>query len=114
MADTGSGTVLVTRSATHQRTIFDPGEWPIKTPAHSPLPLAIQQAAATVFGKPPVVSGLSAEGTILRHVAMPLVLTGFSNADCNLHAPNEKIRVADYIRGIKYAAAIMHEFATIE
>jgi acetylornithine deacetylase/succinyl-diaminopimelate desuccinylase-like protein len=92
-------------------TTFGPGEWPIKTAANSPLPLAVQRAATTVFGKPPVVSGLSAEGTILRHVAMPLVLTGFSNADCNLHAPDENIKSADYIRGIKYAAAIMQEFA---
>jgi hypothetical protein len=47
----------------------------------------------------------------LRHVAMPLVLTGFSNADCNPDAPDENIKLADYTRGIKYAAAIMQEFA---
>ena len=58
-----------------------------------------------------LVPGLSAAGTILRHVPMPLVLTGFSNADCNLHAPNENIVLDDYIRGIKYAAAIYAEFA---
>ncbi len=38
-----------------------------------------------------MVLGLSAEGTILRHVPMPLVLTGFANADCNLHTPDENI-----------------------
>lgn len=90
---------------------FGPGEWPIKTPPDAPVAGAIERAAARIFGAPPLVMGLSAEGTILRHVPMPLVLTGFSNADCNLHAPNENIVVDDYIRGIKYAAAIYAEFA---
>lgn len=90
---------------------FGPGEWPVKTPPEAPVARAIERAAARVFGAPPLVMGLSAEGTILRHVPMPLVLTGFSNADCNLHAPNENITLADYLRGIKYAAAIYAEFA---
>jgi acetylornithine deacetylase/succinyl-diaminopimelate desuccinylase-like protein len=90
---------------------FGPGEWPVKTPPEAPVAGAIERAAARVFGAPPLVMGLSAEGTILQHVPMPLVLTGFSNADCNLHAPNENIVVDDYIRGIKYAAAIYAEFA---
>ncbi|MFN8513985.1 MAG: M20/M25/M40 family metallo-hydrolase [Thermomicrobiales bacterium] len=90
---------------------FGPGEWPVKTQPDAPVAEAIERAAARVFGAPPLVMGLSAEGTILQHVAMPLVLTGFSNADCNLHAPNENIVLDDYIRGIKYAAAIYAEFA---
>ena len=90
---------------------FGPGEWPIKTPPDAPIAGAIERAAARIFGSPPLVMGLSAEGTILQHVPMPLVLTGFSNADCNLHAPNENIVLDDYIRGIQYAATIYAEFA---
>ncbi len=59
-----------------------------------------------------MVLGLSAEGTILRHVPMPLVLTGFANADCNLHTPDENIVLNDYLRGIAYAATIYAEFAS--
>jgi acetylornithine deacetylase/succinyl-diaminopimelate desuccinylase-like protein len=92
-------------------TTFGPGEWPVKTSPHAALAVAVQQAATSIFDRAPVVTGLSAEGTILQHVAMPLVLTGFANADCNLHAPDENIRITDYIRGIKYAAAIMEKFA---
>lgn len=91
---------------------YGPGEWPIKTPPEAPVARAIARAAAHTFGKPPVVMGLSAEGTILRHVPMPLVLTGFSNADCNLHAPDENIVLDDYLRGIAYAATIYAEFAS--
>ena len=53
---------------------------------------------------------MSAEGTILKHVWIPCVLTGFAQPDCNLHAPNENIHLDHYIRGIKYAAAIMARF----
>lgn len=91
---------------------YGPGEWPIKTPPEAPIARAIERAATRCFGSPPITMGLSAEGTILRHVPMPLVLTGFANADCNLHAPDENIVIDDYIRGIKYAATIFAEFAT--
>ena len=92
---------------------YGPGEWPIKTPPEAPIARAIERAATRCFGSPPITMGLSAEGTILRHVPMPLVLTGFANADCNLHAPDENIVLDDYIRGIKYAATIFAEFASI-
>jgi hypothetical protein len=58
----------------------------------------------------PVINGVSAEGTILKHVWMPTVLTGFAQPDCNLHAPDESIDLAYYIKGVKYAAAIMWEY----
>ena len=57
------------------------------------------------------VNGVSAEGTILKHVWMPTVLTGFANPGANLHAPDENIHVENYIKGIKYAAAIMENFS---
>lgn len=65
-----------------------------------------------VYGEMPIVNGVSVEGTILKHVWIPCVLTGFANPGANLHAPNENIRVKDYIQGIKYAATIMEEFGT--
>ena len=67
-------------------------------------------AATTVYGEIPIVNGVSAEGTILRHVWIPCVLTGFANPGANLHAPDENIHVDKYLQGIKYAAAIMEHF----
>ena len=51
-----------------------------------------------VFGAPPVVNGVSAEGTI-SSMWMPTVLTGFAQPDCNLHAPDESIDLEHYIKG---------------
>lgn len=85
-------------------------EPPYKISVREDISQAIIRAAETVFGAPPVINGVSAEGTILKHVWMPTVLTGFAQPDCNLHAPDENIDLEHYIKGIKYAAAIMWEY----
>jgi acetylornithine deacetylase/succinyl-diaminopimelate desuccinylase-like protein len=86
-------------------------EPPYKISVKEDISQAIIRAAELVYGKPPVVNGVSAEGTILKHVWMPTVLTGFASPDCNLHAPNENIGVDTLVQGIKYAAAILWEYS---
>ena len=76
----------------------------------SAIAQAIIRAAESVFGQVPFVQGVTAEGTIISHVPMPTVLTGFGPIKANLHAPTDNITVADYIRRIKYAATIMEEY----
>jgi acetylornithine deacetylase/succinyl-diaminopimelate desuccinylase-like protein len=90
---------------------FDAAEPPYKISVKEDISQAIIKAAEEVFGEKPVVNGVSAEGTILKHVWMPTVLTGFANPGANLHAPDENIHVENYIKGIKYAAAIMENFS---
>ena len=89
---------------------FDGAEPPYKISVQEDISQAIIAAAHEVFGEPPVVNGVSAEGAILRHVWIPCVLTGFANTGANLHAPDENIEISRYMRGIKYAAAIMEHF----
>ena len=85
-------------------------EDPYKISAREDISRSIIAAAHEVYGEPPIVNGVSAEGAILKHVWIPCVLTGFANPGCNLHAPDENIHVDKYIQGIKYAAAIMEHF----
>lgn len=85
-------------------------EPPYKISVKEPMAQAVIAAAMQVYGELPIVNGVSAEGTILKHVWIPCVLTGFANPGANLHAPNENIHIDHYIKGIKYAAAIMSEF----
>ncbi|MDP3959406.1 MAG: M20/M25/M40 family metallo-hydrolase [Pseudorhodobacter sp.] len=89
---------------------FDQAEPPYKIGAGEDIAKAIIAAAYEVYGEPPIVNGVSAEGAILKHVWIPCVLTGFANPGCNLHAPDENIHIDKYIKGIKYAAAIMEHF----
>ena len=85
-------------------------EPPYKISVKESMAQAVIEAATQVYGELPIVNGVSAEGTILKHVWIPCVLTGFANPGANLHAPNENITVEAYIKGIKYAAAIMEAF----
>lgn len=85
-------------------------EPPYKISVAEDMSQAVLAAAERVYGEPPIVNGVSAEGTILKHVWIPCVLTGFANPHANLHAPNENVTIEHYVKGIKYAAAIMAEF----
>ena len=85
-------------------------EPPYKISVKESMAQAIIAAATKLYGQPPIVNGVSAEGTILKHVWIPCVLTGFASPGANLHAPDENIRIDHYIRGIKYAATIMEQF----
>jgi acetylornithine deacetylase/succinyl-diaminopimelate desuccinylase-like protein len=85
-------------------------EPPYKISVKEPMSQAVIAAAMNVYGEMPIVNGVSAEGTILKHVWIPCVLTGFASTGANLHAPDENIRIDHYVKGIKYAAAIMEEF----
>jgi acetylornithine deacetylase/succinyl-diaminopimelate desuccinylase-like protein len=85
-------------------------EPPYKISVKEPMAQAVIAAATEVYGELPIVNGVSAEGTILKHVWIPCVLTGFANPGANLHAPDENIHIDHYLKGIKYAAAIMEAF----
>ena len=92
----------------------DSPEPPYKISVKENISQAVIEAAEMVYGIPPIINGVSAEGTILRHVWMPTVLTGFAQPDCNLHAPNESCSISAYMNGIKYAAAIMWNFGNMK
>ena len=45
-----------------------------------------------------------------REQGIPTIGSGVGYAHSNGHAPNENIRIADYIDGIKHIAMVMHLF----
>jgi len=84
---------------------------PYKTPVAEAISQAVIAAADKIWGAPPLVMGVSTQGTIMTAVPHPAVLSGFGAADNNLHAPNENMPIDRYIQGIKFAATIFEEFA---
>ncbi len=84
---------------------------PYKTPVAEAISQATIHAAERVWGEPPLVMGVSTQGTIMISVPHPAVLSGFGAAENNLHAPNENMPIARYLQGIKFAATIFQEFA---
>jgi acetylornithine deacetylase/succinyl-diaminopimelate desuccinylase-like protein len=84
---------------------------PYKTPVREAISQAVIGAADQIWGEPPLVMGVSTQGTIMIHVPHPAVLSGFGAPENNLHAPNENMPVERYIQGIKFAATIFQQFA---
>jgi acetylornithine deacetylase/succinyl-diaminopimelate desuccinylase-like protein len=84
---------------------------PYKTPVREAISQAVIESAKELWGEPPLVMGVSTQGTIMIHVPHPAVMSGFGAPENNLHAPNENMPVERYIQGIKYAATIMQQFA---
>ncbi|MCS7069602.1 MAG: M20/M25/M40 family metallo-hydrolase [Meiothermus sp.] len=84
---------------------------PYKVSSREAIAQATFRAAERVFGVQPIVHGVSIQGLIMLAIPHPAVLSGFGAPENNLHGPNENMPIARYIQGIKYAAAIYHEYA---
>ena len=52
--------------------------------------------------------------TFDRLLKVPTLLVGFGLQDDNLHAPNEKMELDNFYRGIEAAAYLMEELGTTE
>jgi acetylornithine deacetylase/succinyl-diaminopimelate desuccinylase-like protein len=86
---------------------------PYKVSSREAIAQATFKAAERVFGVQPVVHGVSIQGIIMLAIPHPAVLSGFGAPENNLHGPNENMPVERFIQGIKYAAAIFHEYALL-
>lgn len=86
---------------------------PYKVSSREVIAQATMRAALQTFGTPPIVHGVSIQGLIMLAIPHPAVLSGFGAPENNLHGPNENMPIARYVQGIKYAAAIYHEYARL-
>lgn len=72
--------------------------------------LAIE-TARTVYGKEPFVTpllgGSGPYATFLDYLHTPIINAGVSYSGCRAHAPNEHIRIADWLLGTKHMAHIL-------
>lgn len=94
--------------------VLHAGGYPWRTPYQAAITLACIRASDEIFGEMPRYHGPSApEGIFAHHFGIPPILTGFGSSASNIHAPNEQLPVAQFIKGIKYAASIMAHFAEV-
>lgn len=92
------------------------GEQFAKSPPDAPIVRAALEAARTIYGQEPVVYPTMAGSGPMYHLSMALGIptasaVGVSHAQSRIHAPNENIRIADYIQGIKYIGELIERFA---
>lgn len=88
--------------------------YPSKTDLDDPLVKTVIENVERVYDAPPYVMR-STPGTgpmyeLSQKFGIPAVGFGVGNEQSQVHAPNENIRVKDYIDGIKFAAAVIDEF----
>ncbi len=96
---------------------FLSGSHPARTALDDPLVDTVVETARRVYGIEPIVYPLTAGSgpmyDLCQRFGIPAVSTGVGNAESHTHAPNENIRIEDYIQGIKHIAAILEEFAAV-
>jgi acetylornithine deacetylase/succinyl-diaminopimelate desuccinylase-like protein len=92
-------------------------DWAHRTDPHDPLVKAVVTAAERVYDEPPVVVPTSAGSgpryTLCGELGIPSAGAGTGYYDSKNHAPNENIRVADFIEGVKHIAVLLDEFTKV-
>jgi acetylornithine deacetylase/succinyl-diaminopimelate desuccinylase-like protein len=90
------------------------GVRPAKPDPQAPIVRAAVEAARAVYGGEPVVYPLMAGSgpmyTLCQGLGIPAFSAGVGHAASNIHAPNENIRLTDYIEGIKYIGELIRRF----
>jgi acetylornithine deacetylase/succinyl-diaminopimelate desuccinylase-like protein len=80
----------------------------------APAVQAMAGAFQRVFGNPPVYMRSGGSLPIVREfqdrLGVPVVLTGFGLPDDNAHAPNEKLHLPTFYRGIE---TLIHYYALL-
>ncbi|MDR7421605.1 MAG: M20/M25/M40 family metallo-hydrolase [Armatimonadota bacterium] len=87
------------------------GAEPYKTPYDASIVEVVAETAEEVYGTPPLIlptmAGTGPMAVVCGPSRMPAVGTGVGHARGNAHGPDENVRLADYIQGIKHIALIL-------
>ncbi len=90
-------------------------DWAQRTDPGDPLVGAVVAAAERVYTMPPVVAptiaGSGPGHTLCGELGIPSAGAGTGYYDSRSHAPNENIRIADFIEGIQHIAVLLDEYA---
>jgi acetylornithine deacetylase/succinyl-diaminopimelate desuccinylase-like protein len=90
---------------------MDAGQRAWRTPLSDPFVSLVAKAARDVYGLEPVVSPtMTGSGPMYpfgAYLGVPIASSGASNPDSRAHAPNENIKVEDFVLAAKHVAAIM-------
>jgi acetylornithine deacetylase/succinyl-diaminopimelate desuccinylase-like protein len=90
------------------------GGRPAMTPIDSPAMNAALDALERAFGTKPFLirsgGSIPVVADLDEHLRAPIVMMGFGLPDQNAHAPDEKMNLKNYHRGIKSAAYFLEEY----
>src|SRR2546425_2745567 len=87
-------------------------EDPAKTPLGEEITKVVVESARRIYNREPLVypsiAGTGPMRVLTGERSIPTVGTGVGYAHSNNHAPNENIRIADFVDGIKHIAMTLH------
>ena len=91
-------------------------EWPAQSSVETPLMNALIRSARQVYGSEPRIQPrMAATGPmeqLCQRYGIPAIGgAGVGHMGSRVHAPDENIRVEDFVLGIKHVAALLAEFA---
>ncbi|HEV8306810.1 MAG TPA: dipeptidase [Methylomirabilota bacterium] len=93
------------------------GGLPGLTPMDHPATQAAVRALEATFGQRPLFiregGSIPVCASFASILGLPVVLLGFANPDCNAHAPNESMILANYETGIRTIVRYWDELAAI-
>ncbi len=91
--------------------------WPSKVPADDPLVALTARAAREVYGVPslltPMGGGSSPVYAFARPLGIPVVTAGVGYANNRTHAPDEHVRLGDFLNAARHIARIIDGFAQL-
>jgi acetylornithine deacetylase/succinyl-diaminopimelate desuccinylase-like protein len=93
-------------------------ERPARTPIDHPFVGLLCEAARQVYGQEPVlIPSMAGTGPLypfIKTLALPTADCGIGYPESRIHAPDENIRLADFLHGAKHIAAVLERLATKE
>lgn len=92
--------------------------WPYKADDNDPLVALVRQSGEEVYGKAsvvtPLLGGSSPVYAFHRPLNIPVVSAGIGyGMENRLHAPDEHIRIDDFLQGCRHISRIMARFDTL-
>jgi acetylornithine deacetylase/succinyl-diaminopimelate desuccinylase-like protein len=92
------------------------GETPARTDPDHPFIKIVLDTAEPVYGHPmqvvPISGGSGPNHAFIQYLNVPIATAGIGYPGAQVHAPNENIRLDDYLKGAKHIARILKEFGT--
>lgn len=92
------------------------GEAPARTDPADPFVKLVSESATSVYGMPmmlvPMVGGSGPNHLFIENLKVPVVTAGVSYPGSQNHAPNENIRINDFISGTKHMVRIIKNFGS--
>ena len=90
------------------------GEAPARTDPADPFVKLVVESATSVYGMPmmmvPMVGGSGPNHIFIEKLNVPVVTAGVSYPGSQNHAPNENIRINDFINGTRHMVRIIKNF----